>query len=235
MLTGTETLASLIYTRDNDGQVKKTTAAKLPGTEVTEATYDENNRLTKYGTSEYKYDAANNPTSEAGTTNTFNEGDELEKTGTTKDTYDELGERTKVTPEKGPATTYSYNQAGYLTAAERPKEGETAKIEDTYAYNGEGLRTSETISGTTNYLAWDMTEELPLILANGSYSFIYGPGGLPVEQINNTTGTVTYLHHDQQGSTRLLTGSTGTVDREMHLQRLRDAHLRRDRYNAARV
>jgi RHS repeat-associated protein len=32
-----------------------------------------------------------------------------------------------------------------------------------------------------------------------------------VEQINNTTGTGTYLHHDQAGSTRLLTGSTGTV------------------------
>jgi RHS repeat-associated protein len=32
-----------------------------------------------------------------------------------------------------------------------------------------------------------------------------------VEQINNSTGTVTYLHHDQAGSTRLLTGSTGTV------------------------
>ncbi len=31
------------------------------------------------------------------------------------------------------------------------------------------------------------------------------------EQINTSTGTVTYLHHDQQGSTRLLTGSTGTV------------------------
>lgn len=27
----------------------------------------------------------------------------------------------------------------------------------------------------------------------------------------NSTGTVTYLHHDQAGSTRLLTGSTGTV------------------------
>jgi RHS repeat-associated protein len=35
---------------------------------------------------------------------------------------------------------------------------------------------------------------------------------LPIEQINNTTGTVTYLHHDQQGSTRLLTGSTGTIE-----------------------
>jgi RHS repeat-associated protein len=32
-----------------------------------------------------------------------------------------------------------------------------------------------------------------------------------IEQINNTTGTVTYLHHDQAGSTRLLTGPTGTV------------------------
>jgi RHS repeat-associated protein len=34
---------------------------------------------------------------------------------------------------------------------------------------------------------------------------------MSIEQINNTTGTVTYLHHDQQGSTRLLTGSGGTV------------------------
>ncbi len=41
-------------------------------------------------------------------------------------------------------------------------------------------------------------------------SYIYGPGELPVEQISSG-GTVTYLHHDQAGSTRLLTGSTGTV------------------------
>ena len=40
---------------------------------------------------------------------------------------------------------------------------------------------------------------------------MYGPGNVPIEQVNNTTGTVTYLHHDQAGSTRLLTGSTGTV------------------------
>jgi RHS repeat-associated protein len=35
---------------------------------------------------------------------------------------------------------------------------------------------------------------------------------MTVEQINNTTGTVTYLHHDQAGSTRLLTGSTGKTE-----------------------
>jgi RHS repeat-associated protein len=42
--------------------------------------------------------------------------------------------------------------------------------------------------------------------------FIYGQSELTVEQINNTTGTVTYLHHDQQGSTRLLTSSTGVKE-----------------------
>ena len=40
---------------------------------------------------------------------------------------------------------------------------------------------------------------------------MYGHREMRIEQINTTTGTVTYLHHDQQGSTRLLTGSTGTV------------------------
>jgi RHS repeat-associated protein len=40
---------------------------------------------------------------------------------------------------------------------------------------------------------------------------VYGRLGITVEQINNTTGTVSYLHHDQAGSTRLITGSTGTV------------------------
>jgi RHS repeat-associated protein len=40
-----------------------------------------------------------------------------------------------------------------------------------------------------------------------------GRGGKNIfEQINNTTGTVTYLHHDQQGSTRLLTSSAGAKE-----------------------
>jgi RHS repeat-associated protein len=40
-----------------------------------------------------------------------------------------------------------------------------------------------------------------------------GRGGQNIfEQINNSSGEVLYLHHDQQGSTRLLTGSTGKVE-----------------------
>src|SRR5580693_2788985 len=41
---------------------------------------------------------------------------------------------------------------------------------------------------------------------------MYGPSSLAIEQINNSTGAVLYLHHDQQGSTRLLTGSTGKTE-----------------------
>lgn len=40
---------------------------------------------------------------------------------------------------------------------------------------------------------------------------MYGPPATSIEQINSG-GTVTYLHHDQQGSTRLLTGSTGKTE-----------------------
>jgi RHS repeat-associated protein len=35
---------------------------------------------------------------------------------------------------------------------------------------------------------------------------------MTIEQINNTTGAVLYLHHDQAGSTRLITGETGKVE-----------------------
>ncbi len=210
MEKSTEVLASLVYTRDNDGQVKKITSKSLPGAEITENTYDENNRLKKYGSTEYKYDSANNPTKEGANEYTYNAGDELEKGGGSTYAYDELGERTKQTPEKGPATTYGYDQAGDLTSVERPEGESKPKIEDSYAYNGEGLRTSQTISGTTSYFAWDVTEGVPLILSDGTNSYIYGPGGLPVEQINGSE-TPTYLHHDQQGSIRLLTGSAGTT------------------------
>jgi RHS repeat-associated protein len=210
MSKSTETLASLAYTRDNDGQVKKTVSKGLPGEETVEDTYDENNRLTKAGTTTYEYDAANDPTKIEANSYSYNSADELEKGGGVTYEYNELGERAKATPS-GAATTYSYNQAGVLTSIERPEAEKIAGIKDSYTYDGNGLRASETISGKTSYFAWDLTESLPLLLSDGTNSYIYGPGGLPVEQINNSTGAVLYLHHDQQGSTRLLTGSTGKV------------------------
>ncbi len=217
MKKSTETLASLVYTRNKDELVEKATSKGLPGEEKPAYTYDKNNRLTKGVGIPYEYDAANNPTT-IGTEHTYsyNATDELEKSVLKKVTaatytYNEVGERTKTEPASGPATTYGYDQAGNLISVTRPK-GTEAAIEDAYGYNGDGLRTSQTISSTIAYLAWDLAEKLPLILNDGVNSCIYGPGGLPIEQINNSSGTVLYLHHDQQGSTRLLTSSTGTKE-----------------------
>jgi RHS repeat-associated protein len=210
MTKSAETLASLLYTRDSDGQIKTVTSKGLPGEEKPAYEYDANSRLKKGGTIAYEYDTADNPTKLGTGAYKYDTANELETGPSLTYTYDELGERTKTKPASGPVTTYGYNQAGNLTSVERPKEGEVSEIKDTYVYDGNGLRASQAISGTTTYLAWDMTESLPLILSDEANSYVYGPGGLPVEQISSG-GTVTYLHHDQQGSTRLLTGSTGTV------------------------
>jgi RHS repeat-associated protein len=219
MKKGSETLGSIVYTRNSDERI-----TKVAGTGATESSpsysYDANGRMTKGGFgSEFGYDAANNPTTIYVLYHyTYNAADELEtrsllgKATVGTYTYNEVGERTQTTTTTGPTTTYGYDQAGNLISVSRPKEGETTEINDTYAYNGDGLRTSQTIAGTTSYFTWDTTEQLPLILNDGSNSYIYGPDDLPVEQIANSGGAILYLHHDQQGSTRLITGETGKTE-----------------------
>jgi RHS repeat-associated protein len=217
MMKGAETLGSLVYERDKDAQVKKTTTKVLPGEETVEDTYDENNRLIDAAATEYKYDKSNDPTKIGSNTYAYNTADELE-TGTEKTvgvayTYNEDGQRTKTKPSSGPATSYGYDQAGNLTTVERPEEAteKIAKIEDSFTYDGNNLRASQKINGTTTHLTWDTAEALPLILEDETNSFIYGPENLPIEQISSG-GTTLYYHHDQQGSTRLLTGSTGKTE-----------------------
>jgi RHS repeat-associated protein len=114
--------------------------------------------------------------------------------------YDKQGNRTSITPAGQPATALSYDQANRLTGY-----GTTA----TYAYNGDGLRASKTVGGTTTAFAWDESGTLPLLLEAGSVSYIDGPGGVPIEQIAGST--VTYLQSDNQDSTRLLTNAAGAV------------------------
>ncbi len=210
MVKGAETLASLKYSRDQNGGVMNTKVTGLPGEAELKDTNDKAGRLTQSGASFYEYDSANNATLIPGSANAYDAGSQLEKGTGVAYSYDELGERTKRTPTTGPVTAYGYDQAGNLASVTRPKEGETPSIEDAYGYNGDGLRMSETIGATTAYLAWETDRGLPLILSDGTNSYIYGPDAVPVEQISSG-GTVTYLHHDQQGSTRLLTASTGTV------------------------
>jgi RHS repeat-associated protein len=202
MKKGAETLASLTYARDSAGQLESSTQTGLPGAEETEYGYDEKERMTSGAGAVFKYDAANSPTEVAGATQKFDEASQLTEVGSTKYIFNEVGERTEVKPKEGPVTKYGYDQAGNLISI--TKEG---SIEDTYAYDGNGLRASQTIKGAKTQMAWDTAEELPLLLYDGTNCYLYGPDGAPFEQIAEETAT--YLHHDQQGSTRLLTNSEG--------------------------
>jgi RHS repeat-associated protein len=80
---------------------------------------------------------------------------------------------------------------------------------DSYAYNGDGLRISKTVSGVTTRFVWSEAGSLPDLLQDGSTYYIYGPEDTPIEQISGSTPI--YTHQDQRGSTRLLTDAEGNV------------------------
>ncbi|HEX4438416.1 MAG TPA: RHS repeat-associated core domain-containing protein [Solirubrobacteraceae bacterium] len=208
---GTEALAKLAYQRNQVGQVTHVTQTGLPGEEASAITYDANGRLEEASGTNYKYDDAGSPTKIGSTANSFDAAGQLSKSGTTGYGYDEEGARTSQKPASGATTTYTFNQALELTGVTRPAEGATPAVEDSYAYNGDGLRVSQTAQGATSFISWDYTSAPPEILSDGTNSYIYGPADEVIEQVSNT-GAVRYLHHDEQGSARLLTGSTGTTE-----------------------
>ena len=208
MKKGAEMLASLAYARDPAGQVESLASEGLPGAGEEEFGYDEDERLTQAGEAGYGYDAANHVTEAPGTTNAYDEADQLESTTAATFDYDGEGERTGEIPTTGPTTTYEYDQAGELTAVERPEEGETAAVSESFAYDGTGTMASKTVGPNTEHLVWDPTASPSLLLSDEGDSYVYGPGGLPIEQISSEE-VPTYLHHDQLGSTRMLTDGSG--------------------------
>lgn len=160
----------------------------------------------------YGYDAGDNLTQAGSAQQAFNAADEIcwtastagqcatPPSGATTYQYDTKGNRTGVTPSSGQAVNLAYDQASRLTRY-------AASSTTTYTYNADGLRMSKT-SGNTNQFVWDVAGGLPLLLKDGSTNYIYGPSGLPLEQV--TSSATSYYHHDQLGSTRVLTDSSGS-------------------------
>ena len=218
---GKTTLFSATYSRDNANQL---TSDSSISSSTGSYKYNSLNQLCYAGSSNtsacsapprnaipYSYDAADNLTKTGNTQQAFNNADELcwtastagscasPPTGATTYTYDARGNRTQVAPPSGGATTLTYDQANRLTGY-----GTTA----TYTYNGDGLRMSKTVSGSTSQFLWDLSAGIPLLLKDAATAYVYGPGGLPLEQINGSTAL--WLHHDQLGSTRLVTNTAGS-------------------------
>lgn len=78
----------------------------------------------------------------------------------------------------------------------------------TYTYNGDGLRSAKEVGGIATKFTWNHAQGLPLLLKDGTDAYIYGPDARPISKISSTN-QITWLHHDQLGSTRLLTDTSG--------------------------
>jgi RHS repeat-associated protein len=162
--------------------------------------YDSLNRLTSdSATGSYAYDAADRITALNGSTLTYDSGDELltiTGAGATSFHYDQQGNRIA----QG-STALEYDQENRLTSF-----GTTAA----YAYNGDGLRMSKTVGAMTTPFTWDARGSSPLLLADGTNSYVYGAMGVLVAQIG-PANEVLYYHRDQLANTRMLTDSSGAV------------------------
>lgn len=171
--------------------------------------YDVRGRLLALGADTFVRDAAGSLTGLRGDSLTYDAAGRLaERIGqvTQAFDFDRAGRRIGSQIDGGGSEGYTYDGAGRLTAWVGPT-GDTS----TYRYDGDGLRTGATFaSGGTASFTWQLAGELPLLLDDGTSRFIYGPYGMPLEQIDRD-GTAVWLHQDQAGSIRALTGSDGAI------------------------
>jgi RHS repeat-associated protein len=203
--SGGNTLLGLSYSRDS--------LNRLTSEGSTSYGYDPTSRLSNFNspsTPNYAYDAADHPTQLASLTQAYDSADQLcwsattgssacasPPAGATTFSFDSRGNRLTRTTS-GSTTNLTYDSANRLVAY-----GPTA----TYAYDGDGKRMAKTISGATTQQTWNTSAALPLLLQDGSVSYVTGPADLPLEQISGSS--VLYCHEDQLGSVRLLTNSSG--------------------------
>jgi RHS repeat-associated protein len=147
-------------------------------------------------------------------------------------TYDGIGELTSSVLS-GTTTSYAYNADGQRLTA---KDGSTtiasgtwngasqlsaytdsAAAMSTASYDGHGLRASATTtpvggSASTQDFTWDtVMKSAPVLLMDSTNAYIYGPSSAPAEQVNLSTGAVTYLVSDLLGSVRGIVSSSGTL------------------------
>jgi RHS repeat-associated protein len=193
---GASTVLALAYGRDSNAQVTTENSNSFG--------YNSLNQLTAGAGLGYSYDATGRLTQTvSGPT-------------TTNYTYDNADQLSSTAVVGGATTNYSFDAAGRRISAgsatlawDQENRLLAYGSNNSYAYNGSGIRMSKTVAGQTRAFAWDTVEGLPLLLQDGSTYYVTGPGGAPLEQVVGTT--VYYYHQDQLGSTRALTDGTGAT------------------------
>src|SRR5262249_34512919 len=84
------------------------------------------------------------------------------------------------------------------------------------AYDGSGLRASTTItptgqSATTRQYVWNANAAISKLIMDSGNAYLYGNGVTPIEQVNLSTGGITYLVADSLGSVRGAVSPSGAL------------------------
>jgi len=222
---GSTTLASFNYTsptpRNADEELMSETDTGTPSPTTQSYSYDTLKRVTADNSSSYGYNYASQlTTGPGGASQFFDPAGQLcwskasppqgstcssAPSGATTYTFNQEAQRTATTSSSS-SSTYAWNQHEELTSTT------TGSTTVGYTYNAAGLLAKRTQGSPSVYFVWDSVQAaVPLLVDDGTNYYIYGPDGLPTEQISVSSGTPDYYLHDQLGSTRLLTNSSGTV------------------------
>jgi RHS repeat-associated protein len=180
----------------------------------------------------YSYDAQGRVTSmTAGTGPAQNYGFDASANLTTLPTggtgsYDHAGELTSATLS-GTATSYSYNADGerlsavqggstiasgtWNGAAQLTSYNDPAGDMSAATYDGNGLRTTATSGTGSQSFVWNDVSSIPQVIMDSGNAYIYTDGVAPAEQVNLSTGAISYLVTDSLGSVRGVVSSSGTL------------------------
>jgi RHS repeat-associated protein len=123
---------------------------------------------------------------------------------TTDYAYNADGER--LSQKQGSTTTMTgtWNGADELTTYDVSAADMSAAT-----YDGNGLRASDTINSDPQQFVWNVNTTIPELLMDSTNAYIYGSDEIPVEQVNLSTGVISYLVADAVGSVRGIVNSAG--------------------------
>jgi trimeric autotransporter adhesin len=219
---GSTTLLGFSYSDGPSGAIASETDTPTSSATPADYSYDANSRLTQMtpgsnSALSYGYDASGNLTTlPTGATGTYDDASELTSStfsGTTTDyAYNADGQRTGATQGSTSLMSATWNGAGDLTSYDN-----AAADMSSATYDGGGLRSSDTVtpsggSQTTQNFVWDTMPSVPQLLMDGTNAYIYADGNVPIEQVNLSSGAVSYLVADALGSVRGVVNSSGSLN-----------------------
>lgn len=145
----------------------------------------------------YTYDALGNRLTKGGTSYTYDDADQMTAAGGVTHGYDSNGNQTSRGTD-----TFTFDHENRMT------QSVVGGATSSSVYYGDGVRRSHTVSGTTTTYQYDVLGSLPVVIQDGTYSYVYG---LDLISMTDGAGSQTYFSYDGLGSVSDLTDGTGTV------------------------